>query len=689
LKRFFDLNTKKEGVHETPVMQRRKLLVGLGALGAGGIGAFGTEAFTSVEANRNVDVAVAGDASAYLAVQPTGSANADDYVQTESDDTVSIELDGDGGASGAGVNQDAVTEIDELLSLVNQGTQEVAVYVDEDSPAVTFRADGSSIEGPSSAVSLGVGESVTVGITVDTLNNDVSGSLIDAVTLVATTEAGGTGVSAPSSFDATVAPDGSGDYTSLAEAFGANGVSEGATVGVGADLTVGDSRIDIDTPGVTLASTEGRRTIRNETLSGNADGAVLRVSASDVTIQSLEVVTAASVTSNNTAPREIDVVSGGDGATIADNTVRRPDETGGTDVDGTPEIAVRQGVSDATVSGNMLDGGPIGLNDATGSVVGNTVQNVATEGVFAFGYSDAPALTVRNNVVDDHDTEDAGNREIKLSVDPASVNGESGRDAQFRSLLTENEVNTVRIDGSDGLTVDAGGTGNLLTDLSTAVSEAGADGYVRVREGSYGAFSASSPGITVESVEGARPTVSATSPGEGNIVDVEADATTVRGLEVVGDNAESLVGVAAVSGASDIVVEDVRVRQVLTGVQFSSGSSDNTARFVTVEDAQVGVSPAGGTGHLVERCEFTGLVSGSYANAPEGVGAAGAGTSRNNNYGEDVFLRSYSSEPFVSDGDFFGTNGEDGEVVANDGTLDDENLTVQNVVTTANDAGVR
>ena len=92
-------------------MRRRKLLISIGALGAGGTAAFGTEAFTSVEAERNVDVEIAGDQSAFVAIQPLESDNAEEYVNTESDQTVELNLDGDNTGPGEGVNQDAITQV--------------------------------------------------------------------------------------------------------------------------------------------------------------------------------------------------------------------------------------------------------------------------------------------------------------------------------------------------------------------------------------------------------------------------------------------------------------------------------------------------------------------------------------------------------------------------------------------------
>jgi len=175
-------------------MRRRKLLISIGALGAGGTAAFGTEAFTSVEAERSVDVTVAGDESAFLAIQPLSGNNADEYVSTEDDDTVALDLDDGAGTDGSGVNQDAVTQVEDLFKIINQGTQPTSVFFEDDSDAVTFRVtqstdtstkgpSGESLEGADNSVELETGEQVAVGITVDTLNNDVSGSLVDDVTI--------------------------------------------------------------------------------------------------------------------------------------------------------------------------------------------------------------------------------------------------------------------------------------------------------------------------------------------------------------------------------------------------------------------------------------------------------------------------------------------------------------------------
>ena len=112
-------------------MNRRAALLGLGGVVAGGGALLGTGAFTTVEAERTIAVETAGDADAFLGIAPfPDSANAD-YVTAPEDGTVEIDITGEGtDAVGEGVNEKAVTAIDRLLEVTNNGTQSVAVGFD-------------------------------------------------------------------------------------------------------------------------------------------------------------------------------------------------------------------------------------------------------------------------------------------------------------------------------------------------------------------------------------------------------------------------------------------------------------------------------------------------------------------------------------------------------------------------------
>jgi len=115
-------------------MERRKFVVGLGALASGSAAAVGTGAFTSVEADRQVDVEVAGDSSAYLALRKakdgTVGANSDAYVNDSSGEVSFDFSSSNGNVDGNGFNPQAVTRINNLLEVANQGTQSAFLSVD-------------------------------------------------------------------------------------------------------------------------------------------------------------------------------------------------------------------------------------------------------------------------------------------------------------------------------------------------------------------------------------------------------------------------------------------------------------------------------------------------------------------------------------------------------------------------------
>lgn len=100
----------------------------MGALGGAGAVATGTGAFTSVTADRDVSVAVADDASAYLRIDKVaGSPNSQQYVtQTNGEFAINVS---DSGNGGSGVNIDGVTVFRDLFQIGNQGTQDVDVQV--------------------------------------------------------------------------------------------------------------------------------------------------------------------------------------------------------------------------------------------------------------------------------------------------------------------------------------------------------------------------------------------------------------------------------------------------------------------------------------------------------------------------------------------------------------------------------
>ena len=104
---------------------RRNVLIGLGGLVAAGGAALGTGAFTTVEAQRSVNIQTTGDANAFLAMRPARDDDA--FVSNTSNNTIEVNLDGTDSNNGnaSGLNKNARTRFEDLVLLANNGTQDV------------------------------------------------------------------------------------------------------------------------------------------------------------------------------------------------------------------------------------------------------------------------------------------------------------------------------------------------------------------------------------------------------------------------------------------------------------------------------------------------------------------------------------------------------------------------------------
>lgn len=101
----------------------------MGSLAAAGAAGISTGAFTSVEADRTVDVEVAGDSSAYLGLEPVSNSPNSGFVEVNSEE-VSLDFSSsNSNVNGNGFNPDATTRVNDLLHVRNQGTQNVKFWV--------------------------------------------------------------------------------------------------------------------------------------------------------------------------------------------------------------------------------------------------------------------------------------------------------------------------------------------------------------------------------------------------------------------------------------------------------------------------------------------------------------------------------------------------------------------------------
>ena len=195
---FKRLNTKWVWAHGVDMASRRSVLIGLGGVVAGGGAILGTGAFDTVEAQRTVSVETTGDANALLALTPVDD---DGPYVDDSGDTVELTL---GDPDGNGLNQNAVTTFDELVTITNNGTQTVDSVTftinvtgagSEDAntdheEAFGIVASGETISATGDTnilsddyydTSLDSGEGVDFGAEIDLLNGDIS-DLVDSAT---------------------------------------------------------------------------------------------------------------------------------------------------------------------------------------------------------------------------------------------------------------------------------------------------------------------------------------------------------------------------------------------------------------------------------------------------------------------------------------------------------------------------
>lgn len=173
-------------------MERRNFLVGIGGVSIGGSALLGTGAFSRVESQRDVTIAVAEDPDAYLGLSVIEeSLNSTNYVDIDGKGHIWINV-GENPNGGVGVNSDSFSWFDNMIRVCNQGKEGVGFYIEEpgdddfpngidatgpapydDEPRLQFYTgeaagvgdDGtSSVMGEANAVDIPVGECIELGM---------------------------------------------------------------------------------------------------------------------------------------------------------------------------------------------------------------------------------------------------------------------------------------------------------------------------------------------------------------------------------------------------------------------------------------------------------------------------------------------------------------------------------------------
>lgn len=178
--------------------KRRNILFGVGAMVAAGGAALSTGAFSTVTAERTVSVQTAGDADAFLSLEPAAGANG--AFVTETDGTIQLNIDSNAAGeattdNGVGLNKKAKTTFYNLVTVTNNGSQDVTSLTLEMSDSSDSNAgnlfkftvdektlananNGADILGSNGAdTSLSPGSSVTFGLIIDLINKGNNGDL--------------------------------------------------------------------------------------------------------------------------------------------------------------------------------------------------------------------------------------------------------------------------------------------------------------------------------------------------------------------------------------------------------------------------------------------------------------------------------------------------------------------------------
>lgn len=158
-------------------LNRRNTIIVLAALVAatGAIAASG--AFTTVSAERTVDIQTAGDSAALLQL----AGNSTTLVTTDANDLIRI--------NESTLNRNATTEAEFAIDVTNNGDNAVGFYVDDSNigSILDFQAGGTetTIVGSANAITIASGGSASIDLVIDLTGTNVATDIPGNVTFVA------------------------------------------------------------------------------------------------------------------------------------------------------------------------------------------------------------------------------------------------------------------------------------------------------------------------------------------------------------------------------------------------------------------------------------------------------------------------------------------------------------------------
>ncbi|MEZ3145346.1 right-handed parallel beta-helix repeat-containing protein [Halobaculum sp. MBLA0143] len=328
-----------------------------------------------MEASRDLSVSVADDSEALLGIEPGSGPNARAFTDSDGE-TVSLDF---SKGSEIGLGTDSVYQFDDVLQLVNRGTQTVYAWVrldfsesDLSRDDLYFYPQSNSSrrlnDGDNSVVTLPVGESVSLGLFVDTdavgTDQSLTGTIhadVDVPGGSQPRDAGGDEAAV-----VTTDPD-DGEFDSIQ-----NAIDEVTGTTVFVESGTYPETVAIGKPDLTLTTTGSSEVV--------VEGRIL-VEADDVTVDGFTVSPPAAT--DTTEAEAIRVSGSASNVSIVDNLVdgfERTDEGGFYGVGGIVAFGgdADDPVEDVTVRDNEVRGLE---NTVSGGVAGISVQGNVKDAV--------------------------------------------------------------------------------------------------------------------------------------------------------------------------------------------------------------------------------------------------------------------------------------------------------------------
>ena len=178
-------------------MQRRKFMVGLGSLAAGGAAAMGTGAVSQMNSGeRSVTVQVEEDSSSFIALVPNdkGSNKHGQFAEQNDEGKLEINVDGSNLNHGSGVNPDSEYYLDNVFRIKNgahmrKSRPEHRIWISQNTAnRVDFYWGGdpsNSAENSSNQTKLEAGRQQDVGMYIDATGLDPSDEISGDVVISA------------------------------------------------------------------------------------------------------------------------------------------------------------------------------------------------------------------------------------------------------------------------------------------------------------------------------------------------------------------------------------------------------------------------------------------------------------------------------------------------------------------------